>query len=142
MNLVRWNSPRTMSDIFDDLFDNSFHGRHKMGIDRVPSTNIKENEGNFELDIAVPGMKKEDFKLSLENNILTISCEKESQENTENENYTRREFSYGNFCRSFSLPKSVDAEKIDARYTDGILYVNLPKKEEEKTKLLKTIEVA
>jgi HSP20 family protein len=107
----------------------------------MPSANIKESDEKFELEIAIPGMKKDDFKISLENNILSVSCEKEDERKEEKDNYTRREFAYGSFCRSFNLPKTIDNDKIQAEYTDGILHIALPKKEEDKSKLSRLINV-
>ncbi|MEA1896903.1 MAG: Hsp20/alpha crystallin family protein [Bacteroidota bacterium] len=108
----------------------------------LPSVNIMDTENSFEIEVAAPGMTKKDFKVELNNNILTISSENESTKKDENENYTRKEFSYQSFLRSFRLPENkVDGNKINAKYKNGILFVSLPKKEEAKLKPVRMIEI-
>ncbi len=131
MNLIRFNHQPAFSDLFDQVFFNNFDNDSKVAC-RKPATNIVENENNFELSLAVPGLGKEDIKIDLEDNLLTISSEKEDEK--EDVNYSRREFTYQNFSRSFTLPKTVDTEKIKADYKNGILFVTLPKIEEAKLK--------
>ncbi|HIE15292.1 MAG TPA: Hsp20/alpha crystallin family protein [Bacteroidales bacterium] len=107
----------------------------------IPAVNIKENDKSFEVEVAAPGMKKKDFKVEVENNVLTISAEKKEEKKETKENYSRREFSYESFERSFTLPQDlVDANKISAKYEDGILRIAIPKKE-EKAKLSKVINI-
>jgi HSP20 family protein len=110
----------------------------------LPAVNIRETEKSYEVEMAAPGMKKEDFKIELDNNILTISSErKEEHEEEEKEKYSRREYSYEAFQRSFNLPKEVvDEEKIEAHYKDGVLQLTIPKKEKAKQKPPKKIEIA
>jgi HSP20 family protein len=106
--------------------------------------NIKETKDGFEVEMAAPGMKKNDFKIELENNMLTISSETTNQ-NIENEGdrYSRREYSYQSFQRSFTLPREVvDSEKINAKYEDGVLKLMIPKKEEAKQKPPRQILIA
>jgi HSP20 family protein len=98
----------------------------------VPAANISETDNDFTIALAVPGLSKEDFKIEIENNLLTIFSEKKESKEENTENYTRKEFMVGSFSRSFTLPKSIDTEKIQAQYNNGILNVVLPKKEEEK----------
>src|SRR6476659_237808 len=102
----------------------------------LPAVNIKETENSYEVEMAAPGMKKEDFKIELDNNVLTISSEKsEEWEDNGKDKYSRREFSYQSFQRSFSLPKEVvDEENIEAHYESGVLKLTIPKKEEAKQK--------
>ena len=110
----------------------------------LPAVNIKETENSYEVEMAAPGLKKEDFKIELENNMLTISSEKteEREEGDEKEKYSRREFSYQSFQRSLSLPKEVvDEEKIKAHYKDGVLQLTIPKKEEAKQKPPRKIQI-
>ncbi|MCW9037889.1 Hsp20/alpha crystallin family protein [Altibacter sp.] len=109
----------------------------------APAVNILENEDDFKVEMAVPGMKKEDFNIDLENNLLTISAEEQSENETKGQDgsYTRREFNYSAFKRSFTLPDSVDGEKIAASYTDGVLNITIPKKEEAKPKPPKKIAI-
>jgi len=127
---MKWNQQPMLSDIFDDLERRFYSPFRNDGF--IPAANIKENEKSFDIEIAVPGMKKEDFKINLENNVLTISSEKEEEKNEEKKNYTRKEFVYGSFSRSFTLPKIVETEQINAVYENGILNIQLPKKEEAK----------
>lgn len=128
MNLIRWNAQPRMSDIFDDLFEKNLSNRF-WDQGNAPATNIIETEQEFRLEIAAPGFSKEDFKITLDKNILTVSSEKETEQ--KDENYTRYEFSYGKFSRSFALPKSIDIEHISAGGENGILRISLPKKKEE-----------
>jgi HSP20 family protein len=130
------------NDFFNhDLFDWSL--RHITSPNStLPSMNVKETPEAFEIEMAAPGMEKDDFKIELDNGYLTISSEKK-QENTNEEKgkYTRREFSYQSFSRTLELPTSADNEKISAKYDKGILKVTISKKEEEKPKPVKTIEI-
>ena len=109
----------------------------------LPAVNVKESDESFEIEVAAPGMNKEDFTVNLENNVLTISSEKrEEKKHEENGRYTRREFSYQSFQRSFTIPENlVEGDKISARYCDGLLCINLPKKEEVKPKPAREITV-
>ncbi|MCU0470423.1 MAG: Hsp20/alpha crystallin family protein [Arcicella sp.] len=107
----------------------------------IPAVNVKESENAFAIEVAAPGLKKEDFKISLHENRLTISAKQEESSAEKTDKYTRQEFNYTSFQRTFTLPKNVDGEKIEATYTDGILHVGLPKKEELKP-AVKEIAVA
>jgi HSP20 family protein len=108
----------------------------------LPAINIIDREDDFLVQMAVPGMKKEDFKIDLENNLLSISTEAKTEHEVSEWNYTRKEFSYYGFSRSFSLPDIIDGEKISATYTDGVLGITIPKKEEAKSKPPISIEIA
>jgi HSP20 family protein len=98
----------------------------------TPAVNIIENKDNFLVSVAVPGMKKSDFNINVEGHLLTISSEKEESKDDSNDLYTRKEYSYALFSRSFTLPEEVNKEKIEAIYEDGLLKLTLPKKEEAK----------
>lgn len=98
----------------------------------MPSVNIVENKDNYEVSLAAPGMKKDDFKIDIDSNTLTISAEKEEKKEEKEERYTRKEFNYTSFSRSFSLPDWVNKDKIDASYENGLLKLILPKTEEAK----------
>lgn len=98
----------------------------------VPAVNITDNRDEYKVSLAVPGLKKDDFKIDVDGNILTISSEKEESNEENDEKFTRREYSYSSFCRSFTLPDEVNREKIEAVYENGVLKLNLPKKEEVK----------
>ncbi len=110
----------------------------------LPAVNVKEDDDAFLIEVAAPGMKKDDFKVHFENNLLTITSEKEEEKQEEEKGrYTRREFSYQSFQRSFTVPESVvDGEKISAKYCEGILCVTLPKKEEVKPKPARQIAIS
>ncbi|WP_369410192.1 Hsp20/alpha crystallin family protein [Hufsiella ginkgonis] len=97
---------------------------------KVPAVNIAETENHYHIELAAPGLKKEDFKINLEKNMLSISAENKSAAAGETKKYNRREYSYSTFVRSFTLPETVDHANIEAQYTDGILSVNVAKKEE------------
>ena len=132
--------------LFDDFFkpwnewfdtESSFLSRTV----RIPSVNITENKDEYSVSLAVPGMKKDDFKIDVDRNMLTISCEKDETKEEQDKKYTRREYSYSSFSRSFTLPDEVNSEKIDARYEDGLLKISLPRKEEAKKSAAKQIAV-
>ena len=141
MTMMRFNPHSELADLFDDLFGNQKKEKmERRQYDCSPATNILETNEDFKLQVAIPGVKKEDVKIDLEKNILNISSEKKAEETTnENEKYTRQEFAYGTFCRSFTLPETIDIDKIKAEVKDGILTVVLPKKEE--TRISKQISV-
>jgi len=128
MNLIRWNAQPKLSDIFDDIFEKNLSSRFwDPGI--TPAANITETEKEFRIELVTPGFSKEDFKITLDKNVLTISSEKETE--LKDENYMRYEFRFGKFSRSFSLPDSIDTEGINAVSENGILRISLPKKKEE-----------
>ncbi len=96
----------------------------------TPSVNIKDEDKAFELELAAPGLTKEDFNLELNKNLLTISVEKRVEDETTEDNYTRKEFSFESFKRTFTLPTIVEATKITAKYENGILFIRIPKRKE------------
>jgi len=108
----------------------------------IPPVNVTETEKEFKLELAAPGLTRKDFKVETDNGILTISSEKEEEKKEEKKNFKRREYSYSGFSRSFSLPENVLADKIDARYENGILHLQIPKKEVTLSKPKKEIKVA
>jgi HSP20 family protein len=134
--------------LIDQFFNNDFFDWSNRNFSvtntTLPAVNIKEDNDKFQVEVAAPGLKKEDFKIEVNHNMLSISSEKreEKTEGQEGGSYTRREFSYQSFVRSFSLPESVDADKIEASYNDGVLVLNIPKKEEAKPKPARVIQIA
>jgi HSP20 family protein len=100
----------------------------------LPPVNIVDKAGEFDVEIAVPGMKKDDFHVTCENGYLTIRAEREEKKEEKEKNYTRREYNYSSFERSFSLPETVKADQVKAKYEDGVLKISIPKKEEAKAK--------
>ena len=133
--------------LFDRIFENDFFDWSNRNFSAtnttLPSVNIRESTDEFEVEVAAPGLGKSDFKIELNNDLLTISSEKTSEDETANGmQFTRREFSYQSFNRSFSLPNTADSEKIMAKYDNGILRVSIPKKEEAKPRPPKKINIA
>jgi HSP20 family protein len=134
------------SNFFNDFFDRDWLDWTTRNFSdtntTLPSVNIKESHDGFEVDMAAPGLEKVDFKIELNHGALTISSEKKVENETkEGQQFTRREFSYQSFNRSFTLPDTVDSDKISAKYDNGILKLAIPKKEEAKPKPAKTIEI-
>ncbi len=130
--------PALMNDIFKPDW---FGGMENLN-SNVPAVNILENETGFELELAIPGFKKDDFNVEIDDNVLTISSELKSKKENNEDNYTRREFSYTSFKRAFTLPETIDEAKINANYENGILRLSLPKKEEALPKPKRLIEIA
>ncbi len=142
MTLVKWNNTHNLhrfGNFFDDLYTRDVA---KGFSNRVPAVNIKESKEGYEVALSASGFEKEDFKIVVENNTLIISSDKQVENNTVEEKYTLKEFSYTNFSRSFVLPSTVDAEGIQAKYENGILKVHIPKKAEAKEKAARTIDIA
>ena len=148
MSLVKWKN----SDVFpsitewmDDFFDKDFFPFQsklaKMGT-LVPAVNIKETKENYTFEVAVPGVNKEDLNLSVKNGLLTISSENKAEKEEKKEDYTRREFSFNSFSRSFSLPEHIDEDKIQASYDKGVLNLLIPKKEANEDHKNKKIEIS
>lgn len=125
-NKLPWGFSPMFSDFFgaDDLtFDNAFNR------DWVPAVNVAETDKQFEIEFAVPGMKKEDFKINIENNVLTVSAERKEEKEEKKKNYTRQEYSYNSFTRSFTLPENVKHDDIKAQYKDGVLKLDIAKED-------------
>ncbi len=121
--------------LFNELFNNPTPTAS------VPSANIKESDTQFEIELAIPGFKKDDFKVEVNEKTLTVSSHTKSESEESNEGYVRKEFSYSSFSRSFRLPKTIDTYQISANYENGILILGLPKKEEAKTNEPRLIEI-
>jgi HSP20 family protein len=133
---------RTFSPFLSNLFDEDFFPVLTNRTGSMPAVNIKENDKNFILELAVPGMDKKDLKIDINEDVLTISSETKNESEEEKDGYKRKEFSYSSFCRSFYIPENINREKIGAAYKDGILTVDLPKLEEEKNKISKQIKIS
>jgi HSP20 family protein len=123
---------------FNDVFD---HFLADEKVTWMPSVNISERDNDFKIDLAVPGMEKKDFNIEVENNLVVISGERKEEKAEENEKVTRREFHYGSFKRSFTLPETADTEKISANYNNGVLSLSIAKKEEAKQKPKRQITI-
>jgi HSP20 family protein len=140
--LVKTSGIPVIPTVFDDFFRDWSSSNFSTTNTTLPAVNIKENDDQFVVLVAVPGMDKKDFKINLDNNILTIQSEKEIEKNEEKDNYTRKEYSYQSFKRSFTLPKNVvDSDNIEASYINGELEIKIPKLEIAKPKPVKLIEV-
>lgn len=130
------------SDRFPSVFDDFFKPWNEWFTNggllskpmNIPAVNVVENQNEYKVSMAAPGLKKADFHIDVEGNMLTISSEKEETKEEKDEQYTRKEFSYSSFSRSFSVPEDVKQDKIEAVYEEGILKISLPKREDAKTK--------
>jgi HSP20 family protein len=137
MTLVKFNngqrkhvvSPR-FTDVLDTFFNDQYYNAALAA--KAPAVNIIESENGFDIELAVPGLKKEDFKINIEKNLLTVSAEVKKEGAAVAKNYSKKEFSFNSFSRSFTLPETVDQNNIEAAYTDGILKLSIAKKEEAK----------
>jgi HSP20 family protein len=129
-----------IDDFFGDETLAEFFGK-KRGVN-IPSVNVIDAKNEFKIEVAAPGLDKEDFKIELNNNVLTISSDKEEKSEENDQKYTRREFCYTCFKRSFTLPNTVDSEKISANHKNGILYVSIPKRDEAKEREPRNIFIA
>ena len=149
MTLIRWNPTRDLTTWpprlqnvqreINRVFDNFFHGDVEddgsFGLSLwTPAVDIKEEADGYVVNVELPGVKKDDVKITVESNVLTIRGEKKEEKNAKEGNFQRVERSYGSFQRSFTLPSTVKNEKIEASYNDGVLTVTLPKAEEAKPK--------
>lgn len=144
MKLVRRNDS-LFPTFWTDLFDNNWYNvpsPSQAGVS-IPAVNIQDTANGFVIELAAPGVQKEDFSINFEKGLLTVSTEKksESSETDKEGNYSRREFNYETFRRSFTIPNTANTERIEAKYENGILNISIPKKEEAKPKPAKLIEV-
>lgn len=137
MTLVKFNNNKGanallpgFNDVFESIFNDTFFNDRL--VTRVPAVNISETQDHFHVELAAPGLKKQDFEINLDRNVLNIAVETQAQNTEENKRYGKREFSYSSFARSFTLPDQADYTRIEARYEDGILKVDIAKKEEAK----------
>lgn len=122
-----------MSDFFDDDWVQSRNSN--------PAVNVKELDNEYQVELAAPGLKREDFHIDVENKVLSISSEKQEEKSDKENGYTRREFTYNAFHRSFTLPENTSEENIKASYQDGILKLTIPKTKAKEQKMKKAIEV-
>ena len=137
-NFPAWTS--FIDELFNDKLDSVKNTDFSKGISS-PKVNIKESVDAYILEMAVPGFKKSDFVIDLENETLSVSTEVKTDEVQTKENYTRKEFGYASFKRTFILPDTVEVDKIEATYRDGILSLNIPKREEAKPKPARKITI-
>ncbi len=146
MTLIRRNETvPAWTNFFNEFLNNDWNDWSLKNYSKtnttIPSVNIKETSDDFEIEVAAPGFDKKDFSIEINQGTLKISSEKKSETDNNEESYSRKEFSYQSFCRSFSLPLSVNSEKIEAKYENGILSVVIPKREEAKPKPVRLIDI-
>ena len=140
MNLVHRNTDQLFTSIFDDFFGSNIFDSRTLKRNHLPSVNILDNEKFFELNLAAPGKNRKDFIIELEDQILTISSESFTN-NDDSDNFTRQEYRYDNFKRSFRLPDSINTSLIKAKYENGILSISLPKHKEAIPEPKKQIDI-
>ena len=140
MSIVRRNN-LIFPSLMNDFFKPDWFGGMERFESTLPAVNIKEDETGFELEFAIPGQKKEDFNVEIDDHVMTVSMETRTEDETKEKNFTRREFSYESFKRSFTLPETVDEDKIEASYKEGILKFRLPIKDEALPKPKRTIAI-
>jgi HSP20 family protein len=133
MTLVKFNnrtrnSAPYFNNVFDSLFTEAVNKNHT--INRMPAVNIMEDAEAYQIEVAAPGLNKEDFQINVKKDTLSLWVEKKAAEGEAKKDYNRREFDFTSFARSFMLPDSVDAEKIGAEYTNGVLFIRIGKKDE------------
>jgi HSP20 family protein len=135
--------PERMPSVFDDFFKpwNEWFDNTWSRSMNIPAVNITEEKDQYLVSLAAPGLKKEDFKIDVDGNMLTISSEKEESTEEKKKKFTRKEYSYSSFSRSFTLPEEVNSEQIGAKYDDGVLKINLPRKAKANAPAAKHIAV-
>jgi HSP20 family protein len=138
MSLVKFNSDRKnnalmpgFNDMFESIFNDSFLSDRV--VTRVPAVNISETADEYHIELAAPGLKKDDFKIHVDGNVLSVSVEQQKENEVKQKKFNKREYSYSSFVRSFTLPEGADDARIEAEYADGVLKISLPKKEEAKS---------
>ena len=131
MTLMKWTNNPVLNEMLNGMQRRPYH--NDCNFNRT-SANIIDNENDFTIELAVPGMQKKDFKINIEKEILSISVEKQESKEKVEKNYSRREFRYDGFCRSFSIPETVNQDEIKADYKSGVLSIRLPKSEEVQQK--------
>ncbi|HWA35239.1 MAG TPA: Hsp20/alpha crystallin family protein [Cyclobacteriaceae bacterium] len=144
MSLIKRNSdwPLLNGSLLSNFFDNNrFFDSSWLKEHNVPAVNVKETDKSFEVELAAPGLTKKDFNISVDDHLLTISSEKKSEKEEKEKGYTRKEFNYSSFSRSFALPENVNENDVKAKYEDGVLKLSLTKKGLPETKAKKMIEV-
>ena len=139
MNLIRKQAPFFPS-LIDDFINQDWNLKTPSST-TLPAVNIKDLEAQFEIELAVPGIKKSDFEIEVEDGLLSISSSLEEEQVTEKGKFTRREFSYNSFKRTFTIPESVDPSNIEAQYSDGVLQLRLPKRKEALPQPKKLIKI-
>jgi HSP20 family protein len=149
MAIIKSNPSSFLPEFISDFFDNSLFPERLFPSSwmtreltrNIPSANIKETKKDYSIELAAPGLEKGDFKIDIDNDVLSISAEKKHETKEENEKFTRHEFEYNAFNRSFRLPDSVNIDKVDAKYENGLLHLTIPKRSESISSLKKEIKL-
>jgi HSP20 family protein len=134
--------PSLLNNLFQDDWLDSTLGSLRTGMSTLPAANLRETNEDYRIELAAPGMRKDDFKLELHREVLTISAKRENKHEHESESYTRQEFSYQEFQRSFSFPEGrINGDQVSAKYQDGVLEIIVPKRDEAKAKPARQITI-
>lgn len=141
MTIIRWQNRPLWSNMLDNWLESEAPARFERNCGCVPATNILEKDNEYVIELAAPGLKKEDFALEVKENLLSVTYDKKEEKETE-DNYLRREFGAEGFKRSFTLPGQVEANKIKAKYENGILMISIPREDEEKARLSRQIKIS
>lgn len=139
MTIIRWNTAPYAAEILSNMLEQNLSNAGR-NCESCPAYNLLESENGWEIQMAIPGITKEETKIELKNRMLTISFEKQGETNP-SEKYLRKEFGVNPFSKAFRIPKEADEDKIQATYKNGILFINIPKKEQEKAQLLRNISI-
>jgi HSP20 family protein len=144
MELMKRTNGNWLPSLLEDIFEDNNIQRRFTTMNSLPAVNIEEKEDKYSLEMAAPGKSKKDFNIELDNELLTISSETKEEKTSDDEarHFTRREFSYESFKRSFTLPETIDTAKIKATYKNGVLTLDLPKREEAKTQPKRMIDIS
>ena len=142
MNTIKRNSNLIFPAFLDEIFKPDWNGGIQNFNTTIPAVNIKESETDFKLELFAPGLKKEDFNIEIDQRTLSISSEKKERTEENNEKYSRKEYSFSSFKRTFNLPETVNFDAIEANYESGILNLRLPKSEDALPKPKRMIEIA
>lgn len=144
--ITKHNRPRTFSNDFDKFFNDFFftpvRAKQNNAFENIPAVNISEKDGEYHIELAVPGMNKEDFNIEIHDGIMSISSEVKEESTSEEKNYSKREFNYSSFERRFTLPENAEEEKVAAKYEDGILKISVPKAAEIDKNTKKQIKIS
>lgn len=146
MTITKYNRPSTFTNDFDKFFNDFFftpvRAKQNNAFENIPAVNISEKDGVFHIELAVPGMKKEDFNIEIHDGVMSISSETKEESTSEERNYSKREFNYSSFERRFTLPDNIKEEQVSAKYEDGILKVSVPKADEKEKNTKKQVQIS
>ena len=148
MNLVRFNKPRhnansiLIDELFNNYFKNDYHANYMNNCTKSPASNVFETEKEFKIEVLLPGFEKDNVQLNFQNHLLTIKASKQEEETSKELKYVHREFGVDDFEKQYRIPKSVEDKKISAKFENGVLYIELPKKEEALEKAPVEIKVS